>query len=76
MFACFLVRDLALPDQEALAWMRHWDGRNAVAKGEEQLQKLVKSAHAYGRRGYGQGLQERRGQGRHGHIRFSFSVGA
>jgi hypothetical protein len=77
-FAAFLVRDMALTDAEALPWMREWDGRNAVAKGEAQLQKLLASARAYGRNAVGCGLntpmRPRRGQpGRHPlrHIRIT-----
>jgi hypothetical protein len=54
--AAFLVRDLALPDDQALPWMETWDGRNAVPKGTARLQELLQSAHAYGRRAYGCGL--------------------
>jgi hypothetical protein len=77
-FAAFLVRDLALTDALALPWMREWDARNGVAKGEAQLLKLLKNAHDYGRNPVGCGLHRpvlpRRGRaGRHPlrHIRIT-----
>jgi hypothetical protein len=57
-FACFLVRDLELPDGAALQWMREWDQRNGVAKGEPRLQELIANAHLYGRHAYGCGIGE------------------
>src|SRR5262249_34722510 len=55
-FAAFLVRDLGLPDAEALPWLELWDDRNAVPKGTDCLRKLLNSAHAYGKHAYGSGL--------------------
>src|SRR5262249_48951938 len=55
-FACWLVRDLHLPDAVALDWMHRWDELNAVAKGEERLRELLKNAPSYGQRPYGCGL--------------------
>jgi hypothetical protein len=55
-FAAYLVRDLGLPDTEALVWLEEWDARNAVPKGTDCLRKLLASAHAYGKRAYGCGL--------------------
>jgi hypothetical protein len=55
-FAAFLVRDLDLPDAEALAWLEQWDARNAVPKGTVRLKELIASAHAYGKHAYGRGL--------------------
>jgi hypothetical protein len=66
--AAFLVRDLALPDAEALPWMEAWDARNAVPKGTARLRKLLADAHKYGRHDYGCGLlspPKRRGRYRH-----------
>jgi hypothetical protein len=57
--ACFLVRDLALSDYEALIWMKIWDSRNASAKGTERLTQLIVNAHRYGKRAYAQ-TQNRR----------------
>jgi hypothetical protein len=68
--ACFLVRDLALSDAEAMPWMEVWDGRNAVPKGAERLRRLLAHARKYGRRPYGCGLTRAarprlRGKGTH-----------
>jgi hypothetical protein len=57
-FAAFLVRDLHLSDAEAMPWMEEWDARNAVPKGAACLEKLLASAHAYGRHPYGSGLRD------------------
>jgi hypothetical protein len=57
-FACWLVRDLALADAPALEWLRRWDAGNNPPKGEQQLLKVIASAHAYGRSEYGSGLAE------------------
>jgi hypothetical protein len=56
-FAAFLVRDLRLPDADALLWMERWDARNAVPKGTDRLRELLQSAHSYGRHAYGSGLR-------------------
>lgn len=56
-FACFLVRDLDLPDAEALAWLSGWDAANQPPKGEKRLQEIITSAHQYGRSAYGAGLE-------------------
>jgi hypothetical protein len=55
-FACFLVRDLQIPDDDALMWLRTWDSNNNPAKGEECCKKWIASAHTYGSREYGCGL--------------------
>jgi hypothetical protein len=57
-FAAFLVRDLALSDADALPWLRMWDARNAVPKGEDRLVELVANARAYGKNPIGCGLSE------------------
>jgi hypothetical protein len=54
-FAAFLIRDLRLPDDVALAWLTRWDGRNTPPKGETRLRAVIASAHQYGRRAYGAG---------------------
>jgi len=54
--ACFLVRDVALPDGEALIWLSAWDRRNSPPKGDKRLREIITSAHAYGRAAYGTGL--------------------
>jgi hypothetical protein len=55
-FACFLVRDMQLPDATAFGWLACWDGGNRPPKGEEALRKVLANAHAYGRSPYGCGL--------------------
>jgi hypothetical protein len=55
-FACWLVRDLNLPDGIALDWLCIWDANNRPPKGRERLQEILKSAHAYGRHAVGCGL--------------------
>jgi hypothetical protein len=77
-FAAFLVRDLALPDDQALAWLERWDSRNAVLKGRDALAEILAHAHQYGRRAYGCGLTaappQRRRKGKHRHIILTASV--
>jgi hypothetical protein len=58
-FACWLVRDLALSDDVALAWLERWDRGNRPPKGKERLAEITASAHAYGRRAEGCGLGPR-----------------
>ena len=55
-FACWLVRDMQLPDETALERLRRWDAGNTPPKGEEALQKVVGNAHLYGTSAYGCGL--------------------
>jgi hypothetical protein len=77
-FACWLVRDMRLPDEAALGWLRLWDAGNRPPKGEGALRKVVANAHAYGRNPYGQGRERRAPRGRHGHrlrhLRFTVEV--
>jgi hypothetical protein len=75
-FAALLVRDLKLSDADALTWLREWDGRNAVPKGEERLRELIQSAHAYGKHAYGSGLGAAlaRRKNRHAHSTISFTM--
>jgi hypothetical protein len=55
-FAAFLVRDLQLPDDQALSWLSHWDSRNNPPKGTDRLNEIIVNAHRYGRSSYGSGL--------------------
>jgi hypothetical protein len=55
-FACWLVRDLRLPDAEALAWLGKWDRGNRPPKGPDRLREVLAGAHRYGRNAYGSGL--------------------
>src|SRR5262249_33576558 len=55
-FAAFLVRDLALPDADALPWLEEWGGGNRPPKGRERLQEILANAQSYGQRAYGSGL--------------------
>jgi hypothetical protein len=53
--AAFLVRDLAVSDDVAMAWLRIWDANNRPPKGEAALIKVVAGAHRYGRNAVGAG---------------------
>jgi hypothetical protein len=66
--ACWLVRDMQLPDETALGWLRQWDGSNRPPKGEEALRKAVGNAHAYGQSPYGCGLGREPVRRRGGHV--------
>jgi hypothetical protein len=78
-FACFLVRDLRLSDDDALAWLARWDADNRPPKGEAAMRKAVANAHKYGRAAYGSGLGRpapaRPSRGRRGHGYISFTAG-
>jgi hypothetical protein len=63
--ACFLVRDLHLPDAVALEWLRLWDEGNTPPKGLARLKEIIASAHKYGTRPYGSGLGALLRRGRH-----------
>jgi hypothetical protein len=56
-FACWLVRDVAVSDSIALAWLERWDKGNWPPKGTERLKQIIESAHAYGQRSVGCGLE-------------------
>jgi hypothetical protein len=55
-FLAFLVRDLAIPDEAAVGYAEEWDAGNSPPKGRERLREILKSVHAYGKNGYGSGL--------------------
>jgi putative DNA primase/helicase len=55
-FACFLARDLAMPDSEVLPWLCRWDALQAAAKGEDRLREILGNAKRYGQRAVGSGL--------------------
>jgi hypothetical protein len=55
-FACFLVRDLALPDYVALPWLEAWDSGNSPPKGKERLAAILANARSYGQKPLGAGL--------------------
>jgi replicative DNA helicase len=57
-FGAFLVRDMGLPDDEALAWLERWDRGNTPPLGREELLKQLRCAHEYGQHEYGAGLQD------------------
>jgi hypothetical protein len=65
-FACWLVRDLAVSDDIALAWLERWDGGNHPPKGRARLAEILESAHKYGRQPVGCGRAPERD--RHGHL--------
>jgi hypothetical protein len=52
----FLVRDLALQDEEALDWAEEWDRGNSPPKGRDRLREILANVHQYGQRAYGSGL--------------------
>jgi hypothetical protein len=56
-FACFLSRDLALPDDVCLAWLERWDSGNAPPKGRPALGEILGNAKRYGRSPVGCGLR-------------------
>lgn len=55
-FACWLVRDMKLSDQDALPWLDRWDCGNSPAKGKEALTEIMSNARKYGQRPVGCGL--------------------
>ncbi len=59
-FACFLARDLALQEADALTWLTEWDQRQAVPKGDDRLREILDNAKKYGRRPIGCGLRRQR----------------
>jgi hypothetical protein len=81
-FACWLTRDMALPDDTALEWLRRWDAGNNPPKGEEALRKVVAIAKQYGVRPVGCGRETRGGRsgvsvqaaGRPGHYVFRATI--
>jgi hypothetical protein len=60
-FAAFLVRDLALPDSDALNYLEQWDQGNSPPKGRDRLAVIIANAHQYGERAYGSGLGDANG---------------
>jgi hypothetical protein len=54
-FAAFLTRDLALPDEEAMPWLREWDQGNTPPKGDAALVEIMQNAKRYGRQRVGCG---------------------
>jgi hypothetical protein len=59
--ACWLVRDLALTDEQAHPWLQLWDSRNTPPKGEAEISKWLANARQYGRHEFGCGLSRPRG---------------
>jgi hypothetical protein len=77
-FAAFLVRDLGLPDETALAWLERWDARNSPPKGSAQLAEIMSNARHYGKSPFGCGLQPapmRHNRSRHSVLSFHVEVG-
>lgn len=52
-FACWLVRDMALDDADALRWLAEWNGWQRTPMPDGKLAALVSDAHAYGSRSVG-----------------------
>jgi hypothetical protein len=77
-FAAFLVRDMAVSDEVALAWLERWDAGNTPPKGRERMLSILASARRYGRNPVASGLgPPSRGilpAGRPGHSLISFTV--
>jgi hypothetical protein len=70
--AAWLVRDLQLPDVQALAWLGAWDQGNVSPLGEDGLRDVLRCAREYGRHPAGCGLgvarrPRRQGQRRQHH---------
>jgi hypothetical protein len=80
LFGAWLVRDLGQPDETALAWLKKWDSRNRVPKGEDRLKAILANVHLYARNARGSGLHRpnpaRTPRGKHqlSHIRFMVEV--
>jgi hypothetical protein len=55
-FASWLVRDLNLPDEIALAWLERWDSRNTPPLGQSELTEIVACCRQYGLNAFGCGL--------------------
>lgn len=51
--ACFCVRDLALSDDVALAWLAEWNASNRTPMNATKLRSLIGEAHEYGQHAYG-----------------------
>jgi hypothetical protein len=66
-FACFLSRDLALSDTDALTWLSSWDALQAAAKGEDRLREILDNAKRYGQRPIGSGTGPGRPRRRNAH---------
>jgi hypothetical protein len=76
VFAAWLVRDLALGDEDALAWLARWDSGNRPPKGNVALAEILANAKRYGRHAVGSGLGRAR-PGRHARhqiLRFEMGV--
>lgn len=55
-FSAFLVRDMALDDEQAMHWLDEWDCGNTPPLGREELKKQLGCAHQYGKHPYGSRL--------------------
>jgi hypothetical protein len=64
-FAAWLVRDMALSDEAALAWLERWDAGNRPPKGAKALSEILANARQYGRNEVGCGIG---GTVRHGRV--------
>lgn len=51
--ACWLVRDFALSDADAMRWLVAWNAGNAPPLPERALAEKLQSAHKYGKRAIG-----------------------
>ena len=53
LFACLLVRNLMVPDRDALGWLAEWNAGHATPMNETKLASLIAEAHQYGSQPYG-----------------------
>ncbi|HEY0780093.1 MAG TPA: hypothetical protein VGD56_19160 [Gemmatirosa sp.] len=59
-FACWLVRDMALDDADARAWLTRWNAQQRTPMSSAKVAALVSDAHAYGSRGVGTAIDDAR----------------
>jgi hypothetical protein len=55
--AAWLLRDMAVSDDIALAWLERWDGGNSPPLGRAELEEIMDCARQYGQHAEGSGLE-------------------
>jgi hypothetical protein len=58
-YLAFLVRNLAMPDADALGYAEEWDAGNSPPKGRARLEEILANVHQYGQGAYGAGMNGR-----------------